>query len=129
MHDVIELVRLIKKTALDAVEAAKPVSVCFGKVVCADPIQVAVDQKMILGKAQLVLSRHVSEYETVMSGEDCRNFYHDGEEPNSEIKQTDHKHSLEQIKITVHNGLAAGDEVILLRQQGGQKYIIWDKLL
>ncbi|MDE7299468.1 MAG: DUF2577 domain-containing protein, partial [Lachnospiraceae bacterium] len=30
--------------------------------------------------------------------------------------------------ITVHNGLAVGDEVILLRQQGGQKYIVWDKI-
>ena len=31
-------------------------------------------------------------------------------------------------KITVHNGLVVGDEVILIRQQEGQKFIVWDRI-
>ena len=33
-----------------------------------------------------------------------------------------------KIQVTVHNGLVVGDEVILLRQQGGQKYIVVDRI-
>jgi hypothetical protein len=40
-----------------------------------------------------------------------------------------HRHSIEGKKeITVHNSLVVGDEVILLRQQGGQKYVVWDNV-
>jgi hypothetical protein len=39
-----------------------------------------------------------------------------------------HKHAVGKIQITVHNGLVVGDEVILLRQQGGQKYIVVDRI-
>lgn len=39
-----------------------------------------------------------------------------------------HVHAMGKIQVTVHNGLVVGDEVILLRQQGGQKYIVVDKI-
>ena len=31
-------------------------------------------------------------------------------------------------KIIIHNGLAVGDEVILIRQQEGQKFIVVDRI-
>ena len=41
-----------------------------------------------------------------------------------------HSHNIKgKKKITIHNALAKGDEVILLRQQGGQKYIVVDKVV
>lgn len=54
MNDATELVKLIKRAAVEAVEAQKPLSVCFGRVLSADPIKVSVDQKMVLGKNQLI---------------------------------------------------------------------------
>ena len=36
----------------------------------------------------------------------------------------------EQLIVTDHlKNLATGDCVVLLRQQGGQKYIVWDKVI
>lgn len=40
-----------------------------------------------------------------------------------------HKHNISGRKsITIHNGLANGDKVILIQQQGGQKFIVLDKV-
>ena len=67
MADSTELVRLMKQAALDAVNASKPAEICFGKVTSASPLKILVEQKMTLGAAQLVLSRHVTDYITTVS--------------------------------------------------------------
>ena len=33
-----------------------------------------------------------------------------------------------QKQITIHNGLDVGDEVILIRQQEGQKFVVLDRI-
>ena len=41
-----------------------------------------------------------------------------------------HKHQISGEKsITVHNGLSKGDKVLLIRAQGGQKYVVWEKII
>lgn len=40
-----------------------------------------------------------------------------------------HSHSIEgKKKLTIHNGLSVGDKVILLQQQGGNNYVVLDKI-
>lgn len=102
-----ELVKAIKKAGIDAVAAGGPVTVCFGKVVSTAPLHVLVEQKLMLGEAQLGLTRNVTDYEVEIS--------RSGTESEPE-------------KVMIHNGLHPGDEVLLLRQQGGQKYMILDKV-
>lgn len=60
MPDAVELMKLIKKAAIQAVEASKPVQICFGLVKSTKPLKIYVDQKMTLGEKQLILSRNVS---------------------------------------------------------------------
>lgn len=105
MPDAIGLVKAMKRAALEAVEASKPVNVCFGQVVSASPLQINVEQKMILGKTQLILSRNVTDFKTMVTAQ-------------LEIEK----------EITIHNALEVGDEVILIRQQEGQKYIVIDRI-
>lgn len=117
MPDAAELIKAIKRAAVEAVNASKPAAVCFGKVTSASPLKILVEQKMTLGEAQLILTRNVTEYKVEMTVE------HFTEEAAA------HRHEYKGKKIfTVHNGLVVGDEVILLRQQGGQKYIVADRL-
>ena len=104
MPDAFQLVKLIKRAALEAVEAGKPVQVCFGKVTESAPLKILVEQKLLLGGAQLVLTRNVTDYEVDLS-----------------VSHT-------KKKYTVHNALQQGDLVVLLRQQGGQKYIVLDRV-
>lgn len=117
MPDVNELVRAMKRAALDAVLASKPVNVYFGQVVSASPLQINVEQKMTLGKAQLILTRNVTDFKTNVTME-----------WETETESA-HKHEITGKKeITIHNALAVGDEVILIRQQEGQKYIVVDRI-
>lgn len=54
MSDAAELVKVIKRTAMEAVEKGKPVNILFGKVVSADPLRINVEQRMELGRSQLI---------------------------------------------------------------------------
>lgn len=87
LPDAVEFVKVIKKTSVEAVEATKPVNVFFGKVVSVSPLEINVEQKLILGRLQLIVAERL-------------------------IK--------EQLK--------KNDEVILIRQQGGQKYVVIDRI-
>lgn len=118
MPDYTGLVKVMKQAGNEANQAACPVTVCFGKVMNISPLKVLVDQKMTLGAAQLVLTRNVTDYEIDVTINDWL----------TEETQ-EHTHDLKgKKKLKVHNSLVKGDEVVLLRQQGGQKYIIIDRV-
>lgn len=117
LPDANELVKAMKRAALDAMDASKPVNVYFGQVVTASPLQINVEQKMILGKAQLILSRNVTDFKTMVTVD-----WKTEEEEN-------HTHAItEKKEMVIHNALTVGDEVILIRQQEGQKYIVIDRI-
>ncbi len=128
MPDYNTLLRIMKQASTEAVEAANPVHICYGKVISTRPLQINVEQKMILGESQLVLSRNVSDFTTQLTGENTKAYYNTGTEENPVFVEVDHKHAIGRIRITIHNGLAAGDEVLLIRMQGGQKYIVLDRM-
>ena len=164
--DTNDLLNSIKKAAQEAVDASKPVALLFGKVLNTSPLEINVEQKMILSSEQLVLTRNVTDYETEvtvhwLTETKLMNANHahelsgevsvdstatvspnpDGENVTIQNNVTNtmaveqrninlsHNHSIDGRKsITIHNGLEVGDEVLLLRMQGGQKYIIIDKV-
>ena len=43
LADAVEFVKLVKKAAVEAYEATKPVQVCFGKVIKASPLDIIVE--------------------------------------------------------------------------------------
>ena len=105
LPDYSALVKVIKQAGIEATNASGPVTVCFGKVISTTPLQVLVDQKMTLGSAQLVLTRNVTDYEVEVTIEEA-----------------------EKKKMMIHNSLMNGDDLVLIRQQSGQKYIVIDKV-
>ena len=130
MPDAIGLVSAMKRAAREEREASKPVNMVFGEVISVSPLQINVEQKMVLGAKQLVLSRNVTEHTVKITGGNIQNYYYTGTPPNASTVPVDpsHKHAVGTIEITVHNGLAVGDEVILARQQEGQKFIVLDRI-
>ena len=105
LRNIDDLVRLIKKTAIDAVNAMDPVSIRYGEVISDNPLQIHIDQKLVLGTAHLKLTRNVTDYETKMS-------------VNGGTPQT----------YKVFNALKKGEKVKLVRMQGGQQYIVVDRV-
>ena len=100
LFNVDDLLKLIKKTSLEAVNASKPANMVFGKVISVSPLKIQVDQKLILTSAQLVLSRNVTDYKV-------------------KIDDTEH---------TIHNALKVNEKVIMMQVSGGQKYIVIDRI-
>lgn len=80
-----KLTALIKKIAVEAIQASKPTTILFGDVTSVSPLRIRINQLLELSPATLI--------------------------------QT----------TAVKDKLAVGDEVILIRQQGGQKYLVLDK--
>jgi hypothetical protein len=136
MADMNDFLNVIKQAALGAVNASKPTSIFFGIVVNVEPLQINVEQKMTLETPQLILSRNVTDHEVEMTVD------HETEPETTHIhaiqdtysgggtsSPTQHLHEYKgRKKYLIHNGLLEGDVVILIRMQGGQKFIVVDRL-
>lgn len=127
MLDSYDLLNVIKKAATDAVEAGKPSDYCFGKVISVSPLKISVEQKMILGTAQLILTRNVTDY-TISVTVDWLTESRSGGADDAAFAP--HNHSILGTKeITIHNSLKNGEKVVLLKQKGGQKYLVLDRVV
>lgn len=62
-----DIMEIIKKASLDAVENSSPTNILFGNVINIDPLEIQVEQKLILTKEFLVLTKNVIDYETQVS--------------------------------------------------------------
>jgi len=126
LPDATELLKTLKKAALDALMAEKPTDVLFGKVISVSPLQINVEQQFILGEKQLVLTRNVMDFTTNVTVDWATGYRSGG---SGEASFASHNHGISGKKqITVHNGLAVGDEVVLIRKFGGQKFVIIDRI-
>ena len=97
------LVRLVKKAANDAVAAGNPFALKIGVVVETSPLQISINQKITLQPSQLMLTTAVRDHTISVLVDD------------------------ESKEVEVHQGLRRGESVILLRAEGGQKYIVLDR--
>lgn len=126
MMDSKDLFEMIKVAAVRAVNASQPVNVCFGKVTSASPLKILVEQKMTLGEVQLVLTRNVTDFKTKVTIDWTTGTKSGG---SGDSSFASHSHSVSGKKdITIHNGLAVGEEVVLMKQKGGQKYLVLDRM-
>lgn len=130
--DTNALVAAVKQAAVEAVKADKPTAICFGKVLSASPLSIQVDQKLTLSAAQLILTSLVSDFSVPMTMSfNTENYYFTGAKPpegGTAPVSPSHKHAVSGKKtVTVHLGLSVGESVILLRADGGQKYIVLDR--
>ena len=94
----------IKKLALEAITEGKPVNITYGAVKTVNPLSIEVENLKILPKEFFVLSRNVTNYK--------ENITIDGVNKN----------------ITINNELKVGEKVILIRFQGGQDYLVLDRM-
>ena len=107
VSDYSDLLKVIKKAAIDAVEAENPANICYGQVTSTSPLKILVDQKMTLTKMQLLVPEYLTDFEI------------DLKLKSGGTKQT----------YIAYGALKTGDNVILVREQGGQKYIVIDRMV
>lgn len=109
--DMTGFLNAVKRAAVEAVEASKPVAVTQGRVVSVDPLQIRVEQKLILTEAQIIQTRIVGNVLSV------------GVQP-----VDDNGNNRLIIDKDGNNELNIDDEVLLLRANGGQKYLLIGKV-
>lgn len=95
----------MRKIVLEAVASSNPADLAFGTVETLNPISIKLDQKLILPEPNLILTRNVLDYEVEMEI--------------GGTKQT----------VKVLNALEIGDKVMLIKNQGGQQYIVLEKVV
>ena len=127
-----EFLSLLKIAAMEQEQAMKPVAVTFGTVVGEQPLEIMIDQKMTLTESFLILTKSVIDYSvdmTVSHVTQPHTHSHVYTDDGSKLETQPHTHTHEysgKKRFTVHHGLKNGDKVILLRIQGGKKFIVLD---
>ncbi len=127
--DATDMVKVLQRAAVEAVRASKPTEVTHGKVVSTEPMQIVVDQKITLGELQLDRGETMEEYmaETELEIEEidlALTMEIDGKTVTAKVKGSGKMIG----KMKARRSLDVGDEVILVRKQGGQNYIMYDKV-
>ena len=128
-------VEAVKRAAVEAVEAGKPVNLLFGQVISASPLKIQVDQKAIYTEKMLVLTRNVTDFEVDMTvshkteiithGHPVTDTYTGG----GVAEDIDHDHPIVgRKKFKVHNAPGVGDWVLLARIQKGKKFVVLDRI-
>lgn len=150
MSDASRIIQIIKQAATETIENSKPVAVLFGTVQSIAPLTIFVDQKTILEEEEIILIDNVRDYKTQISFDNpnIENNVTIGKRPipkngvlttepdtgqeNSKAAIFEGKLSfMEKVKhdVTVYNALKVGEKVLILRVQGGQRFIILNRVV
>lgn len=96
-----DLLTTVKQAAIAAIAASNPVNVMFGVVTNTNPLEVNVDQRFTLPADFLLIPESLNENKLVIGGS----------------------------TYVIRDGLQIGNKLLLLRVQGGQLYVILDRLV
>lgn len=105
LRDLNDLVKVIRRIVVETLQTTNPMTMVYGTVVSIAPLKILVEQKITLDAPFLMLSKNVTNYNISLTlngkNETAR----------------------------VNNALKIGEQVILLRQQGGQKFLVVDRVV
>lgn len=134
-------VELMKEAAIGATASTKPFSFSLGLVLSANPLKIQVDQKLTLGEQQLLLTNAVRDYYVKLTtcgeseGQPDKAPHKTEKTFRTQVAPEDygafdsHDHEYKGDKwFKVNLALKANETVLLIRLDGGQKYIILDRL-
>ena len=115
-----DMLNIIKKAAMEAIENQKPAALMLGTVESEAPLEIRIEQRFSLKAAQLILPRAMTDHEVEIEIDAATE---SGGDPG-------HIHEIAGKKMArILNGLRTGEAVLLLRMQGGQKYMILDRVV
>lgn len=114
------MIQIIKQAAIEAVEQSSPMTIAYGTVTKATPLGINVEQRMDISGEMILLTSNVIDQEVEIEVND----------KTEEGGTGPHIHEYKGTKKHIHKkGLKVGEKVLLLRIQGGQKYIVLDRLV
>ena len=123
----LDLLEIIKQAGIEAMEASKPVKVMFGEVKSVKPLMIMVEQKLPLTEEFLILTYAVKDHWRDMTVDHLTENASGG---SGDSAYASHNHGYKGRKtFLIHNDLEVGEHVLLLSMQGGQKFIVIDRVV
>ena len=123
----LDLLEIIKQAGIEAMEASKPVKVMFGEVKSVKPLMIMVEQKLPLTEEFLILTYAVKDHWRDMTVDHLTENASGG---SGDSAYASHNHAYKgRKKFLIHNDLMVGEHVLLLSMQGGQKFIVLDRVV
>lgn len=142
-----ELANLLSEYIKQSIDFSKFTDIIYGEVVQEDPLQIKINELITLEDYNLVLTNSVKDYyvdvtvnwnteDVNISGVDNHSHIGDGgwgstgKVPPSTDINSKHKHPIKgRKKILIHNALKQGEKVIMVKMQGGQLYVVLDRIV
>lgn len=122
-----QLLSAFKQAANEANNATQPVTICFGVVTSEAPLTITIDQKFELSGEDLILARNVTDYNT---DETVDHLTENRAGGSGDPAFESHNHNYKGRKtFLIHHKLLVGDKVLMLREQGGQRYVVLDRVV
>ena len=147
----------VKQLTMGVMNASQLVDIFIGVVETVSPLSIRLNPKQVLSDAFLILTNAVKDHavDISVSWETEKDDYlktestlyqhtHTGQDyignmnkpiegqsdpMNMMLIDTTHHHDIKgRKKIIIHNGLTVGEKVLLLRMQGGQNYVVIDRV-
>ena len=126
------LIDIIKRSAIDAIETGKPCDLRYGTVVSEKPLKVRVTNEFIIPATMLIVPQYLTDYEievTVSPSYGWSTISKSGGSDEASFASHSHDIYFERKKIKIHGALKTGDKVAMIRQAGGQHFLIIDRLV
>lgn len=137
MAKITNITQAIQVAAAKTYSAMSPMAILVGKVTSIEPLKIFVGTANAeLTKEHLILTNavtdhyvdvHVSHLTDTISGE--WDTTHGHSDAGSGTIPTDHIHSYSgRKKIKIYNGLQVGEFVVILKAEGGNSYVVLDRI-
>lgn len=122
---------IVKMIVDDQLDAKQMSNWCTGVVSKVNPLEITINQKNIIPAQYLILTNAVKDHDvdiTVSWNTEEDTHKHGNGNNGQPTADVTHKHGVSgRKKITIHNGLTVGENVLLLRETGGQRYVVLDR--
>jgi len=120
------LVQVIQQISQNANKTGKPTGIMYGEVMTVDPLTIQVEQKLTLPAEFFKLTNAVRDHYVDITVSHVTENRAGG---SSAASFASHNHDYQgRKKIMIHNGLQVGEQVIMIQAQGGQDFIILDRV-
>lgn len=135
------LVDMMKEAALDVIGTTNPVTWTYGTVVKSKPLEIYVHAKLTLLEEFLDVAESLTRHDRIVSidyeypkewekndiGGEPKNAVSSRRNIGSAETVPYEEYKMKYAKLTFEDGLKINDKVILVRMQGGRKFLVADR--
>ena len=135
MSDMSDFLGVMQGVAGNVQKNSELVNLVFGKVETIEPLTIRVDAQTLLIEKELILTHLVRDYEVDIEvshqtvNDDILNTLHNHLGVPDNFFDSHHYHAYQgRKKIKIYQGLQIGEGVLMIKEQGGQRHVIIDRL-